>query len=212
MDKRNTMAWWPAPTARTADSSRKRTPGARWAWRRPSILAEQYEEDEMGRSRLVQTLLLLAALGLGCSETAQNDPGCIPMQPFTDATQGISGLVVTSGHLSENALLIQQAIPMTWEEILADYRQTTGNAELPESVGTYKGRHVEFSVYDVETKLEGAGPYFYRVHTGLGEVDGAYYQVLMVARPSDMAKNRIRYLTAFESAMYAFEPIPREGG
>jgi len=161
---------------------------------------------------IAMLLVLLGALALGCAEMPRNDPGCVPMVPFTDEEQGIRGLMVNGGpQLSEYAMLAQSYVPMTWEEIVEDYRRDTGNDELPAPSRTYRGRHLEFTIFELETKLEGAGPYYYRVHSALAERGGAYYGITLLARPSDWAKNRVRYLTAFESAMYALEPIPREG-
>ena len=158
---------------------------------------------KLGYGILLCILFVTAACGQGLPP---GDSGAIAMAPFIDETFGIRGLAPAGG-LSEKAALLQQSVPGTLADLEAIIAQQTELTRSPEPIGTYSGRYLAWDLYEFETRVKEAGPWFYRVHMALAAGEEGYYNVVLLARPTDYAANKTRYLTAYEHALYALEPL-----
>lgn len=149
---------------------------------------------------------LFLIVGLLMRPPTGGDPGSIAMVPFSDEESGIRG-IAPAGGLSEKAVLLQQSLPGTLAELEGIVLQQTELARMPESYGKFIGRHLVWQLYEFETRVKDAGPWFYRVHMALAKGETRYHNVALLVRPTEYAANKARYQSAFEHALYALEPI-----
>jgi hypothetical protein len=159
----------------------------------------------------VMVLLLLA----GCSVSLPaGDSGSISLIPFFNADHSISGVVPVT--CSESApgnfecqdlsVIVQQAYPGPQDELVEVVVAQLSVEQLPEPVGSYKGRAFEWDLYSLEAQVKEAGSDVLRVELALAEDGPLSYIVALVTLPEAYDGQPELYDTIFSHAVYGLVP------
>jgi len=164
----------------------------------------------MHRTRALLLLLLLVGATLviaACDSSLPQDvDGSIALIPFWDEEKGVQGVQPLEGW-SEEAMLIQDAIPMPSTEAMTSLLAGTDLAALPESTGRYTGKAFAWDLYTFETHVQDASVDVVRVNLAVAEDGLTTYAIALVVVPGTYDTRRELFDTVFTHALYALEPM-----
>jgi len=163
----------------------------------------------MARTPILGVLVaLLLALPACIPSPPEGASGSLAMIPFVDENDRIRGNAPLEGW-SDQAVLIQEPVPGTVDELVASIAEQTDLIRLPRSTGTYAGAHLTWDLYSFATQLADVGPGIYQVDLALAKMedDTGYYMVALVAQAATYEANRAQYRAVLEHALYALEPL-----
>ncbi len=109
----------------------------------------------MRRTRVLLPILIIAGMLAitACSASLpQGTSGSIALIPYWDEEQGIQGVQPLEGW-SEEAELVQNAIPGSRQDAMALLLAQTDLSVLPESTGRFRGKAFTWHLYTFESHL-----------------------------------------------------------
>lgn len=152
---------------------------------------------------LVGGMLAIAACGFSLP---QGNSGSIALIPFWDEEQGIQGVRPLEGW-SEEAELVQNAIPLSRADTMALLMAQTDLSTPPESTGRFKGKALMWELYTFETHLQDAPVGTLHVDLAVAENGTTTYAVGLAVLPDAYDTNPALFDTIFTHAVYALEPM-----
>jgi uncharacterized protein len=169
-------------------------------------------------THLLALFMLLALASTGSSALAQEatseaSPEIIVLVPRTDEGFGIAsvvpdgwtdlgnGIVVRQKSTDDPTALIQQSAPVNAEYVLNAMLPQLALTEAPESVGTFPGTTLEWTLYQVDINT---GTINIKVDLALGEADGTTYIVWLSALPEEY---EALHTSIFLPTLEAFAPL-----
>ena len=177
-------------------------------------------------ARSVTLLVLLALLGSAVPVWAQDGPDepasdVIVLVPHTDEAFGIESVVpdgwtdLGNGIFgrqttpADTTVIAQQSAALAPDALLNALLPQLALTEAPESVGTYPGGALEWTLYEVDVNI---GTLDLKIDLALAEQDGTTYLVLLQTSPEDYealhASVFLRTLDAFAPLEVEEEPVP----
>jgi len=163
----------------------------------------------MRRTRVLLLLLLVGgALVIATCDFSlpQGTAGSITLIPFWDEQQGIQGVQPLKGWTQE-AQLVQDAIPMNRTDAVTLLLADTDLTAMPESTGRYTGKAFTWDLYMFETHVQDASVGAVRVDLAVAEDASTTYVVSLVVLPDAYSANPALFDTVFTHALYALEPM-----
>jgi hypothetical protein len=152
---------------------------------------------------MVSILLMLSACG---ARTENSGTGWVAMANYVNEEAGIRGVAPQAGW-PEEAVLGQESMPGTLEDVAALLMEQTSLTELPALTGHYKGAALTWDLYTFETQIEEVGPMTLRVDLALAEDDSRSYIVALVTLPEAYDANPALFDTVFSHALHALTPL-----
>lgn len=159
-----------------------------------------------------RTLLLLLLVGgtlviAACDfSLPQGASGSIALIPFWDEEKGVQGVQPLEGWTQE-AQLLQDAIPMARTDAVTLLLADTDLTALPETTGSYTGKAFTWDLYTFETHIQDASVGAVRVDLAVAEDGSTTYVVALAVLPDAYETNRALFDTVFTHALYALEPM-----
>jgi hypothetical protein len=147
--------------------------------------------------------------------------GSIALLPFFHEEMGIRGVVPQGCNQAQPGTvecanlisgqapvaLVQQAAPVSLDELIDLVLASTILEQLPEHTGSYRGTAFNWDLYAGQTKIKDLGPVTVRLDVALAEGDSASYLVAMVSLPEDYEANTALLETVFTHALYSLAPL-----
>jgi hypothetical protein len=174
----------------------------------------------MKRTAIFCGLALLALVATACT-SSPTGTGSVAMLPFFDQEQGLRGVVPHACQRTgpgnydctgltpdqQPAVLVQQAVPGSRDDIVAVVLQQTGLPALPEPVGALRGRAFRWELYTFDAELQEAGPVPVRIDLALAGGDATSYLVVLVTLPGVYEAHAPLWDTVVAHTLYALEPL-----
>ena len=161
----------------------------------------------MKKNLLLSILASALLVVMGCTVSLpEGDSGSILLTPFVDKELGIQGVAPQQGW-TDQAELIQYSLPGTIDDVIALVLDQTSLTELPEPVGSYKGKALTWDLYTFNVQSQEVGPEAVRVDLALAEDESAAYLVALAVLPDAFDANAALYETIFTHAIYALAPL-----
>ena len=163
----------------------------------------------MRRYKVLLPILLFAGMlaTTACSVSLpQGTSGSIALIPFWDEEQGIQGVQPLEGW-TEEAELVQAAIPGSREDVVSLILAQTGLSVLPESTGSFRGKALTWELYTIESSLAEAPVDNVHIYVAIAESGAKAYLVALPVLPDAFEANPALYDAVFTHALYALEPM-----
>lgn len=163
----------------------------------------------MRRTKVLLPILLFAgvlAITACSASLPQGASGSIALIPFWDEEQGIQG-VQPLEDWTEEAELVQAAIPGNGQDALDQLLAQTDLSALPESTGRFSGKAFTWDLCTFESHLEGVPVDAVHFDLAMAETGSTTYVVMLLALPDAYDANPALYDTVFTHALYALEPM-----
>ncbi len=152
---------------------------------------------------LVGGTLLIAACDFSLP---QGTSGSIALIPFWDEERGVQGVQPLEGWTQE-AQLLQDAIPMARTDALTLLLADTDLTALPETRGRFTGKAFAWDLYTFETQIQDASVGAVRVDLAVAEDGSTTYVVALAVLPDAYEIDRALFDAIFAHALYALEPV-----
>ena len=172
----------------------------------------------------VQSLILFMLLATAhttsptWAQEATDEPTSetVVLVPYTDEAYGIesvvpddwtdvgNGIFARQNSPTDPTVIAQQSAPLNAESLLNALLPQLGLTEAPESVGTYQGAVLEWTLYQVDVA---AGAVNLRVDLALAEAEGTTYVFLLQTSPEDYED---LHISVFLLTLNAFVPLVTE--
>jgi pimeloyl-ACP methyl ester carboxylesterase len=170
--------------------------------------------------RLVKLVLVLVALvGAALPTWAQDTtpeaaPEVIVLVPHTDEAFGIetvvpdgwtnagNGVFARQSSAADTTVIAQQSAALDAEALLNALLPQLALTEAPESVGTYQGAVLEWTLYQIDVNV---GALSLKVDLALAEAAGTTYLVLLQTSPEEYED---LHTSVFLLTLDAFAPLP----
>jgi hypothetical protein len=150
------------------------------------------------------------------------DKGSLALTPFISEEIGLRGVVPWACNQAGNgasdctglttnqslAVLLQQSIPVPFDDLGSSLLAQVSLEEFPGSTGTYKGTAFTWNLYTFEAQIYELGTEIYKVHLAGAEGDSTSYSVVLFTAPDDYEANAALYDTLFTHVLYALAPLP----
>ncbi len=163
----------------------------------------------MRRTRALLLLLLvggtLAIAACGFS-LPQGTSGSIALIPFWDEEKGVQGVRPLEGW-TEEAQLLQDAIPMARTDAMTLLLADTDLTALPETTGRYTGKAFTWDLYTFETHLQDASVGIVRADLAVADDGSSTYVVALAVLPDAYDANPALFDAVFTHALYALQPM-----
>jgi hypothetical protein len=151
----------------------------------------------MKKNLLLGILASALLVVMGCTVSLpEGDSGSILLTPFVDEEIGIQGVAPQQGW-TDQAELIQYSLPGSIDDAIALVLDQTSLTELPEPVGSYKGKALTWDV----------GPQTLHADLALAEDESAAYLVALAVLPDAYDASSALYETVFTHMVYALAPF-----
>lgn len=161
----------------------------------------------MKKNLLLGILASALLVVTGCTVSLrEGDSGSILLTPFVDEELGIQGVAPQQGW-TDQAELVQYSLPGTIDDAIAIVLDQTSLTELPEPVGSYKGKALAWDLYAFETQVTDVGPQTLHLELALAEDESAAYLVALAVLPDAYDASAALYETVFTHAVYALAPL-----
>jgi hypothetical protein len=155
----------------------------------------------------------------GCAVLPPADgSGLVVMTPYANHDLAVRGVMpwgwiaVDSGQWirgeteTDMASLVQVSIPeVTRDEAIDLFLTQLGLESLPDSTGTYRSPHLEWTLFDFEMEQAPIG--VLTVRGALAEGDSACYAILLAAPAADYEEDRALFDTIFVHAVHGLAPL-----
>lgn len=155
--------------------------------------------------RWTPLILCLGLISCGTPAFQQDDQGWVLVRYYTNEEKGISG--VEPIDLGEEATIVQEFFPGSVEELGEAALESMDIEEFPESIGTYQGRSLTWSLYSFEAQIYDVGPFNVSVDMAVAESGANSYFVGLVVLPESYEENKEKYQATFFHTLYAFSPL-----
>ena len=173
---------------------------------------------------LFLAVILLTASGCTWS-LPDGDSGVIGMIPLVSEDYGIRGIApigwdqvepgkfVRSGaeRIEDYIELHEKAAPLSKDELVALLLEQISLEELPESTGTYDGAALTWDWSTLDSRIDGAGEFTFRVKLAVAEGESESYFVAVLALPETYDANAPMLDTIFRYALDAIAPVDQSG-
>jgi pimeloyl-ACP methyl ester carboxylesterase len=167
---------------------------------------------------LVIFMLFAMLNAISPAQEATDEPpsDTVVLVPHTDESYGIesvvpdtwtdvgNGIFARQNAPTDPTLIAQQSAPLNAESVLNAILPQLGLTEAPESVGTYQGVVLEWTLYQIDVA---AGAVNVAVDLALAEADGTTYVVLLQTSPDDYEE---LHISVFLLTLNAFAPLAKE--
>jgi hypothetical protein len=161
----------------------------------------------MKKNLLLGILASALLVVMGCTVSLpEGDSGSILLTPFVDEEIGIQGVAPQQGW-TDQAELIQYSLPGSIDDAIALVLDQTSLTELPEPVGSYKGKALTWDLYTFETQSKDVGPQTLHADLALAEDESAAYLVALAVLPDAYDASSALYETVFTHMVYALAPF-----
>lgn len=167
---------------------------------------------------LFRGLLLLTIIATGFTALAQD---VITLVPHTNEGYGIEtvvpegwesvapGIFARQSSEGDTTVIAQQSAPASANVVLTSLLPQLALAEAPESVGTYQGAALEWTLYEIDVNV---GSLNLKVDLALAEQEDTTYLVLLQTSPEEYedlhARVFLRTLDVFAPLVVEEEPVP----
>lgn len=140
--------------------------------------------------------------------------GTVPLEPFTDDTYGLQGVIpegwesagpglyARGSSSTDFTLVAVQAAPVSLEELWTALLPQLGLSDAPESVGTYEGSAFEFVLYQVDVSAGGTDV---QVDVAMSEHEGQTIVVLLQTNPDEYEQLHEEVFLPMLAALAPFE-------
>ena len=164
-------------------------------------------------------VVLLLALTACSASLPTGETGSIALMPYFREEAGIRGVVPVGCQQTEPgtfqcadssqtpALIVQQAVPATCEQVLPVLVDQLSLAAMPESTGRYRGEAFTWDLYAFEAQILDVGPEVYRIDLAGAEGGVGCYFVAMATVPAQYAANAAVYASLFNHMVYGLAPL-----
>lgn len=173
------------------------------------------------------TVLILMIFIVGAAAIAQDTPAEVPLIPIDNPAFGLTasvpdgwrsagpGLYARGSSATDFTLIAVQSAPLAAQPLLEALLPQLGLSEAPESVGTFEGQTLTYTLYAPEIDVRGTAV---AVRLGLAETEGRTYLVLLQTTPEEVeALNESVFVPVMDSVAplvevaeevpYAFEEV-----
>ena len=106
------------------------------------------------------------------------------------------------------AVLLQQSIPVPFDDLGPSLLAQVSLEELPGSTGTYRETALTWNLYTFEAQIYELGTGIHKVHLAEAEGDSTSSSVVLITSPDDYEANATLYDTLFSHVLYVLAPLP----
>jgi hypothetical protein len=164
-------------------------------------------------------VVLLPALTACSASLPAGETGSIALMPYFREEAGIRGVVPVGCEQTEPgtfqcadssqtpAIIVQEAVPATLDELVTVLADQLSLETWPESTGRYEGEAFTWDLYAFEAQVPGGGPELYRIDLALAGGDASCHFVAMATEPAQYAANAAMYASLFNYMVYGLAPL-----